>query len=113
MRRMMGYENYQHHGGGIPHISPQNGLKVLTDYSLQEANEMLTSEKWTRAMFVRDPKERVLSAYCKCVMAVSSYKMIIMSVQIKSHSVHFVIQYNGGLAGPFRKKYWKRLRWGC
>ena len=61
----MGFENYHHHGGCIPHNAILSGLKVLTDYSLEEANGMLTSEEWTRAMFVRDPKERALSAFCK------------------------------------------------
>ena len=65
MRRMMGYPNYRYHGGGIPHQSPKNGLKVLSNYTLEVANNMLTNDKWTRAMFVRDPKERALSAYCE------------------------------------------------
>ena len=38
-------------------------MKVLTEYPLHEANEMLNSDEWTRAMFVRDPKERILSGY--------------------------------------------------
>ena len=40
-----------------------NGLKYLSDYTLEEAQYMLNSETWTRAVFVREPKERVLSAY--------------------------------------------------
>ncbi|MGH3055209.1 MAG: sulfotransferase family 2 domain-containing protein [Gaiellaceae bacterium] len=31
--------------------------------SLHEAQEMMTSNHWTRAIFVREPKERFLSAY--------------------------------------------------
>lgn len=64
MRRMMGYEDYYvHDGRGMPHVWPKNGLKDLTHYGLSEANKMLTSDEWTRAIFVRDPKERVLSGY--------------------------------------------------
>ncbi|KAL7540133.1 hypothetical protein ACHAXR_009882 [Thalassiosira sp. AJA248-18] len=63
LRRMMNYTNYDYHGQGIPHVSPQNGLRVLTDYTINEANEMMVSDEWVRAMFVRDPKERALSGY--------------------------------------------------
>ena len=60
---MMGFENYDYHGEGIPHVIGINGLKYLHQYSLEEAEEMLVSDEWTRAMFVRDPKERALSGY--------------------------------------------------
>ena len=56
LRRMTGHDDYWRHGHGIPHNKFLSGLKVLTDYSLEEANEMITSDEWTRAMFVRDPK---------------------------------------------------------
>ena len=65
MRRMMNHTDYWYHGGGIPHQSPKNGLRVLTDYGLEKANEMMISDEWVRAMFVRDPKERALSGYCE------------------------------------------------
>lgn len=67
MRRMMGYEdNYHVHKWnkvGLPHSWPANGLNYTSQYSLQKVNEMMTSNEWTRAMFVRDPKEHMLSAY--------------------------------------------------
>lgn len=53
---MMGHENYLVHGRGMPHAYPKNGLRYLTHYGLREANEMMTGDGWTRAMFVRDPK---------------------------------------------------------
>jgi hypothetical protein len=41
-----------------------NGLKYLTDYSSpQKLNEMMTSPKWTRAIFVRHPVPRILSSF--------------------------------------------------
>jgi hypothetical protein len=47
----------------IPHNPGINGLKYLYDYSPKKAQEFLSSPDWTRAIFVRDPKHRVLSAY--------------------------------------------------
>lgn len=37
--------------------------RYLWDYPIEEANEMMTSPDWTRAIFVRDPKQRFLSAF--------------------------------------------------
>lgn len=62
-RRMMGFENWQLKDANLVHFPDENGLKYLYDYPPTEANEMLTSPNWTRAIFVRDPKNRVLSAY--------------------------------------------------
>ncbi len=45
------------------HNPEYNGLTYLTDFTLEEAQEMLTSDEWTRAIFTREPKERVLSAF--------------------------------------------------
>ena len=47
----------------IPHNPAFNGLRYLYMYPLPQAMEMLTDPRWTRAIFVRDPKERILSAY--------------------------------------------------
>ena len=49
-------------GGGI-HDPLQNKLTLLKDYSLEQAQEMMTSPDWTRAIFVRHPKPRLLSAF--------------------------------------------------
>lgn len=44
--------------------NPQfNGLKYLSDYTLEEAQKMMVSKEWTRAVFVRHPKPRLLSAF--------------------------------------------------
>lgn len=47
----------------LPHNPRHNNLKYLWDYSLEEANEIMTSPEWTRAIFVREPKQRFLSAF--------------------------------------------------
>ncbi len=38
-------------------------LTYLSDYSIEEAQEIMTSPHWTRAIFVRHPKPRILSAF--------------------------------------------------
>jgi len=45
------------------HKKEVNGLKWLDDYSLEEAQHIMTSPEWTRAIFVRNPKDRTLSAF--------------------------------------------------
>jgi hypothetical protein len=64
-RRMMGYEDWksQDYTKLLPHDPETNGLKYLYHYSLEEANTMMTSPDWTRAIMVRDPKLRFLSAF--------------------------------------------------
>lgn len=44
--------------------NPQlNGLKYLSEYSTSKAESMLTDETWTKAIFVRNPIDRILSAF--------------------------------------------------
>lgn len=61
-RRMAGYDNWKS-WTYESHNPQQNGLTYLYHYTLRDANRMLTDPEWTRAIFVRDPRERVLSAY--------------------------------------------------
>lgn len=64
MRRMMHIDAWNlHNEPKIPHDPRYNGLKYLYDFPLDKAMTMLTDPAWTRAIFVRDPKERFLSAY--------------------------------------------------
>ncbi len=64
-RRMMGEKKFmkQSSGTGLPHNPEVNGLKYLFNYTIEEANHMMTSPEYTRAIFVRDPKARFISAY--------------------------------------------------
>jgi hypothetical protein len=63
-RRMMGYQDWpMDKDPNYPHNPQFNGLKYLYHYSSKRAAEILTSPDWTRAIFVRDPKDRLLSAY--------------------------------------------------
>lgn len=59
-RRMMGYSNWYKED---PHDPSRNGLKYLGHFTRDKQLTMMTSPEWTRAIFVRDPLERTLSAY--------------------------------------------------
>jgi hypothetical protein len=58
--RMMGDTNWRRWD---VHDPAKNGLKYLHDYSIRKASYMLASDKWKKAIFVRDPMDRILSAY--------------------------------------------------
>jgi len=45
------------------HIPKKNNLKLLRDYDEVSAYNMMTNPEWTRAVIVREPKERLLSAF--------------------------------------------------
>ena len=45
------------------HDPSVNKFRYLSSYSLEEATRMMTSPEWTRAIFVREPKKRILSAF--------------------------------------------------
>ncbi|KAL3918764.1 MAG: hypothetical protein SGARI_007377, partial [Bacillariaceae sp.] len=62
-RRMMHINDWRKHAEpNIPHNPKHNGLVYLYPYKMPDALTILTSPEWTRAIFVRDPKERTLSA---------------------------------------------------
>ena len=60
-RRMMGYKDWR--DGWVPSRHETNGLRYLEHYSLEQATELMNSPEYTRAIFVRDPKDRLVSAY--------------------------------------------------
>lgn len=59
-RRMDGYQNWK---TKYPHDPRTNGLTYMNKYSIKESTRMMNSNEWTKAIFVRDPKEKFLSAY--------------------------------------------------
>ena len=74
-RRMMGYSDWHvQREPYVPHDPGSNGLKYLHHYPVQKANHFLTSPEWTRAIFIRDPKERILSAYLDKVIKDTALK---------------------------------------
>jgi len=63
-RRMMKLEDWDINDGlQIPHSPKVNGLQYLFQYDMETIRTILTDPTWTRAIFTRDPMERVLSAY--------------------------------------------------
>ncbi len=62
-RRMMHIKNWKVDTAHIPHNPLKNGLKYLYHYNVADALTIMTHPEWTRAIFVRDPKERTLSAF--------------------------------------------------
>ncbi|KAL3817458.1 hypothetical protein ACHAXA_001465 [Cyclostephanos tholiformis] len=62
-RRMMELEDWMVDNRQVPHNPATNGLSYLKYYKTADALTILTSSRWTRAIFVRDPKERILSAF--------------------------------------------------
>eukprot|EP00934_Nitzschia_sp_Nitz4_P007489 Nitzschia sp. Nitz4//scaffold50_size126154//17706//18671//NITZ4_003671-RA/size126154-processed-gene-0.29-mRNA-1//1//CDS//3329553656//7479//frame0 len=64
-RKVKGFENWQSQNPNqmLPHNPKTNGLTYLSDYSTKKATRMMNSPNYTRAIFVRDPKSRVLSAW--------------------------------------------------
>ena len=45
------------------HNPNSNNLTYLTDFDIEQAQVIMTSDEWTRATVVREPKERILSAF--------------------------------------------------
>jgi hypothetical protein len=64
-RRMEQLDDWKDIGGpkGLPHDPEQNDLKYLYDFPLKEAEDMMTNPEWTKAIFVRSPKDRFLSIF--------------------------------------------------
>ena len=64
-RRMMGYTDWAKQGGQdlLPWNPATNGLYHLYNYNRTVASRIMTDPSWTRAIFVREPKERLVSAY--------------------------------------------------
>jgi hypothetical protein len=77
-RRMMGVKDWknQDYSLVLPHNPKYNQLKYLWDYSPEEANRMMTSPDWTRAVFVRDPKQRLLSAFLDKAIANDGWHVV-------------------------------------
>ena len=63
LRRMTGIKDWKSYGVRTVHDPTRNGIKRLDQISEEEQYEIMTSPNWTRAIFVRDPLERLLSAF--------------------------------------------------
>ena len=71
------------------HKPEVNKFTYLRDYSLKEVDSMMKSKEWTKATFVRDPKERLLSAFLdKSITKAKKFR--------KTHCVAKDYLHNGG-----------------
>lgn len=61
-RRIQGFQDWNDTSVS-QHNPATNGLVYLRDLPLERATDIMNSNGWTRAIFVRDPKERFLSAF--------------------------------------------------
>mmetsp|Transcript_352 Transcript_352/g.492 ORF Transcript_352/g.492 Transcript_352/m.492 type:complete len:360 (-) Transcript_352:2544-3623(-) len=61
--RMNDNNNWCKIRGFNAHDQKLNKIEVLSDYPTEMATAMMTSPVWTKAAVVREPKERVLSAF--------------------------------------------------
>lgn len=59
-RRMMNFSDW---ATVDPHNPATNGLRYLGHYNATQQIEFMSSPDWTRAIFVRDPLQRLLSAF--------------------------------------------------
>ena len=71
--RMIYNRTYASHQEGRVHEHAVSQLKLLRHYSVQQATHMMTSPDWTRAIFLRDPLERFVSAYLDKALGPDDY----------------------------------------
>jgi len=58
------------------HLDEVNKLKRLSDYSISKAQMMMTDPTWTKAIFVRNPKTRLLSSFLdKAILNTRHFKI--------------------------------------
>ncbi|KAI2505640.1 sulfotransferase family [Fragilaria crotonensis] len=62
-RRIAKCPDWRAHSNGLPHNPLHNNLTYLSHYGDDDQLHMMTSREWTRAVFVRHPMDRIISAY--------------------------------------------------
>lgn len=74
-RRIMGETNWksQDYSLYLPHNPDQNNLTYLYDYNATFAKNIFLDPTWTKAIFVREPKKRFLSAFLDKAVSNSEY----------------------------------------
>eukprot|EP00977_Amphora_coffeiformis_P021460 scaffold9369_cov182-Amphora_coffeaeformis.AAC.5 len=71
-KRLDGIPDWANGCGNVQNPMTTN-LTYLTDVPPKYAEQLLLDPDWTKAIFVRDPKERVLSAYLNKAVGETSY----------------------------------------
>ena len=72
LRRLLNLENWK------DTTQQLKGLRYLSDYSVDEASQIMSSPTYTRAMFVRDPLERLQATY-KLMLTSHEMKLAMIS----------------------------------
>ena len=62
-RRVEGQADWQSQENGLPHDPKKNSLVYLNQFNTSYVAEIMQDPSWTKAIFVRDPKKRFLSAF--------------------------------------------------
>jgi len=65
---MMGRDDWYTQNTDDVHDPQRNGLICLAQFPREKQREMMTSPLWTRAIFIRDPIKRLISAYSEKVL---------------------------------------------
>ena len=72
-KRMLNHSDWRAYGQDHMHNPQSNGLKYLGSYPKEQQIEFMTSPEWTRAIFLRDPLQRLLSGYLEKAHGESRY----------------------------------------
>ena len=106
-RRMKGLSDWRTHynhppvggkpGTTIPHDPQVNGLKYLYHYSPEQATRIVNDPSWTKAIFIRDPLTRFLSAYLD--------KIVNHPYRMKKLHLNFE-QFVGKVENGFKDPHW-------
>ncbi len=70
IRRLLGYSDWENTTRQF------EGLRYLSDYDIQQASVIMSSDNYTRAMFVRNPLERIQSNYIKLAVLDKNLEMV-------------------------------------
>lgn len=70
IRRLLGYPDWYNTTRQF------EGLRYLSNYTIEAASEIMSSDRYTRAMFVRNPLDRIQSNYIKLAMFDKNHEMI-------------------------------------
>jgi hypothetical protein len=81
----------------LPHNPATNGLTYLSDLNVSRANQLVNDPSWTKALFVRDPCKRFVSAYYDKIVKHPYYHK-----RLKLTFPEFVTKVEGG----FKDIHW-------
>jgi hypothetical protein len=84
---MLGYQDWQSLAIS-PHNPETNGLTYLKHFPLDQAQAMINDPSYTKAIFVRDPKERFLSAFLEKALKANGTRIVDICDSRQSRNRH-------------------------